>query len=135
MKKFVNLLCLCLLALVPIAVYAETLRTELLGNLSVVSFQVYLIYAYFGVILNVISDIIRRKPDSSSSPKKFTFQYWWEDNWRRLLISIVLVPIAVLVAEEFMDSPLTKLEALGIGLAAEHLLELIKRKTKILGGV
>lgn len=104
---------------------------HLLGDLPVANFAVFLIWAYLGIILNVVSDLLRRKKSSPSSPKKLDSAYWWSDNYRRLILSCIVAPIFIIFFSDIMEMQLTRLYALFIGLSSDHLLEILKRKDVI----
>lgn len=131
MKKQLFLLVAILLTMV-VETFAQTkFSEELLGGIPIQSFAVYMIYAYLGMALNLFSDIIRRDPNSATSPEKFELSYWLEENWRRLAIALVLVPVAIVFCKDFMDIDISRLSALLIGLSSDHLLEILKRRNII----
>lgn len=97
-------------------------------NLTIVYFFVYLVWAYMGFFINLIIDINRRKPESETSPKPFSLNYWWNDNKWRLLSSFLLIPVAIILSKELMGMEISNTLAFLIGLGSDTLIELIKRK-------
>lgn len=130
MKKLLFIIPL-LFGVISVAMAQSSFVQELIGNLSITHFAVYLIWAYLGIILNVVSDLLRRKKSSPSSPKKLDSAYWWSDNYRRLILSCIVAPIFIIFFSDIMEMQLTRLYALFIGLSSDHLLEILKRKDVI----
>jgi hypothetical protein len=100
---------------------------EFLG-MSPKYFVVSFVWAMFGVIVNVLSDIVRRKKSSSGSPKKLSIAYWWSDNQYRVLLSIMLVPIVIVGFQQLFGLELSRLYAFMIGYFSDHISEIMKRK-------
>ena len=99
----------------------------ILSGLKPEHFAALLLVSYLGLVMNLLSDIVRRKPESETSPVKFSLDYWWHDNKFRILLSFISVSSLVLLTGSELD--LTK--ALGIGLGADHVMEILKRKNLI----
>lgn len=129
MKKQLILL---LFALMPMVLFAnEKVSDLLLNGMEKNHFIAYLIIAYVGMLLNIISDITRRNPDSISSPNAFSFKYWFDDNKARLFRSALTIPIGILFFNDFTDIGISNLGALMLGLGADHIWEILKRKNII----
>jgi hypothetical protein len=105
--------------------------TQLLGGITIIQFMVFLALGVAGLTLNIIWDISRRKPCSPSSPQKFFISYWFKDNWKRLIISFVFLPLVVLLFNEITGGELNRLNAFYAGFSADALAELIKRRSFI----
>lgn len=105
---------------------------DLLG-MSGRAFAIGLIWAYVGMAVNILSDVTRRKKPSEHSPVKFSWKYWWSDNWRRILITTILVPVAIVGCVELFSVEITQFFAFSIGFGSDHLIEIIKRKGIIKG--
>jgi len=75
----------------------EFLNLILAGATPIEMFS-YVGFAYLGLLLNLGVDTYKRKPDSLNSPVKFSCAYWWVDNKRRIILSCILIPIVVLLA-------------------------------------
>lgn len=135
MKKTIILL---LLALIPGVLFAnEKVSTLLLNGLGFNQFIAYCILAYVGMFLNILSDIIRRNPDSISSPTAFSLKYWLNDNKARLIRSLITIPVCILFINELSQIgeltfiSVSNLGAFIIGLGADHIWEILKRKNII----
>lgn len=105
--------------------------TFLLNGLTIVEFLVFMTYAYGGLVLNLIFDVLQRKPLSPESPIFFSFKYFFKDNWKRLIMSVMLIPIVILLFKQLMGSEINYLSAFLLGWASDGVSNLIKRRSSI----
>lgn len=103
----------------------------LFNGLSMIQLIVFMIYGFGGLLLNVIFDICKRDPMSPNSPIKMNIRYWWKDNWRRLIVSIVLLPLAIILFNQIMGSEINQMNAFFAGFSADAIAEIIKRRSFI----
>ena len=106
----------------------EEFVKNFMGNMTPVMFLVYLTWAYLGMFINLIIELSKRKPLSKASPKKLSGKYYLSDNWKRFLISLFLVPISILVFSELFGMNITNERAMLLGLGADTIAEIYKRK-------
>ena len=100
----------------------------ILNGLEPVMFWALLFVAYFGLIVNVAFDIAKRKPESRTSPKTFEWNYFWLDNWRRLMSSIIVIPAGVVLFTYLTGEELNIGNAFMIGFGVDKLIEILKHK-------
>ena len=100
----------------------------LLNGITPVQFVVFLLYAYIGLVANLGVDIIKRDKKSVKSPVKFSWKYWWTDNKNRFIISVILIPIAVVMFTMITGKVMNIMNAFMIGWAGDAISEIIKRK-------
>ena len=105
----------------------------MLGGLTWKLFFVYWGYALMGFGINLIVDVLHRKPDSPNSPKKFDWAYWWVDNWRRLLIVFIILPFAVIFGKYLTGMTMSIYVAFMIGWGADTIADTLKKKGIIKG--
>ena len=105
----------------------------MLGGLTWKLFFVYWGYALMGFGINLIVDVLHRKPESPNSFYKFDLAYWWVDNWRRLIISFILLPFAVVFGECITGSIMNVYIAFMLGYGSDTLLVILKKKNVIKG--
>jgi hypothetical protein len=132
MKQYILTLIFLTLGLMLIA-QEQTIKDYFFDGLSINLIIAMSLWAYIGMVINMVSDVLRRKPDSVSSPRYISVSYWWKDNYKRLILSIILVPVIVIVYSEAFTTEITILGAIGLGFASDHLLEIVKRKIPQLG--
>ncbi len=104
----------------------QTFIEILLPNCTGQEFLAYSIVALLGVITMLGADILMRKKKAESSPEKFYWKYWWNDNKWRLLITVFLVPIAILLIAS--QGKLSWETAFFIGFSGDFLSNLLKKK-------
>ena len=100
----------------------------LLNGLTPDQFWAFIIIAYFGLVVNVAVDVAKRKPESRTSPKDFEWEHFFQDNWRRLLVSILFVPAGILLFTYITGTELNLGNAFMIGFAVDKLVEVLKHK-------
>lgn len=110
-------------------------HSALLNGIPFTLFLVYMIYGIFGIIGNMFSDVVRRVPESKCSPKKFSIGYWWSDNWRRVVTSLIFLPLLIIGCNDIFGWEITNFKAFCIGLGADHGAEIMKRKNFIIKGI
>jgi uncharacterized protein with PQ loop repeat len=103
-------------------------QSMILNGISLTAFAVYIFYGILGMLVNIISDIIRRDKSSPNSPAGFSWSYWWSDNWRRFMFSFLCLPIGIIFCNDLLSIKITIYIAFSIGLTSDHLIELLKRK-------
>lgn len=106
----------------------QSISDIILGGITPQYFAAMLLFAIMGVAVNIISDVSRRDKPSEHSPQEFSLKYWWGDNWRRVVATVILLPVALLTSAEMIGLELTKFNAFVIGFGADHLIEIAKRK-------
>ena len=114
--------------------YEDTFLGSILNGMPLVTFMASWALAMIGVVIGLLSDIIRREKASTHSPVQFSFKYWWNDNWRRILMTIMVIPIAIISYKQFSGGEaISTLTAFGLGFGSDHLVEIVKRKGAIKG--
>lgn len=103
-------------------------QSMVLNGMSLTAFAAYIFYGVLGMICNIVSDIIRRDKSSPNSPAGFSWSYWWKDNWRRFMFSFLCLPLGIIFCNDLLSIDVTIYTAFTIGLGADHLIELLKRK-------
>lgn len=104
---------------------------HLLNGIPPIHFAVFLVYAFGGLVLNVILDIAKRKPCSATSPEKISPSYWFHDNWKRLIVSFMFLPLVVILFGQLTGGEINNLNAFYAGFSADALAELLKRRSFI----
>ena len=126
MKNLI-LFILCLIS-TPILAQDGSVLEIILGEMSFNYFLVMLLFAILGAILNMTSDNLRRRKGSKHSPDDWSLKYWWADNQRKIIATVVLIPVAILTCNGMFGIEITKSIAFGIGFGSDHLIEIAKRK-------
>jgi len=111
----------------------EQIREATIGSLSWIQFFVYVGFGYIGLLINSVMEITGRDTSESKGKiKKFSSGYWLRDNWKKMIASLLVVPMGILLSKEVFGLELTKINALAIGGFADNIFERYKNKIKFL---
>jgi len=100
----------------------------LFSGVAPVVFLVFVIYAYIGLGINLLVDILSRDKFSINSPFKFSWKYWWQDNNKRLIISLLLIPVIVVLWKMMIGGDLNNYTAFMIGWTGDAIANLLKKR-------
>ena len=89
-------------------------------------------FAFVGIALSLLLGAATRKPASSTSPVEFSWKFFWSDNFRRIVATLLLVFVSLRFANDIFGVDMTLWGALGIGLSHDLLAGVLKKKN-ILG--
>lgn len=143
MKKYLILTAFLFLIMSTFDVFSQEITTQeaiteesksenftdlFLNGMSLVSFCVFLLWAYIGVLVNVLLEYYGRSSKKTST--KFSFKYWWTDNWAKILLSLLLVPIAIVFCEEVVGMEINNYAAILIGGGSDRLIAVMRKWTK-----
>jgi hypothetical protein len=110
----------------------KTFIQLLLGDLTVLQFFVSLFWAIWGVIIVLLYDSTTRKPLNNNSPIPFSLRYLLHDNYKKIVLSVMLIITTIIFCSEVLDIKLNNWVSLGIGLSYDILFLIIKKKTGFL---
>jgi hypothetical protein len=88
-----------------------------------------------GWIIGLLSFVATRTPNSPKSPKKFSFKFWFFDNWLKAMASLILslvLNFTLSAAVPSMGLDYVEWMALAIGLAPDAALSILKRRIDFL---
>lgn len=134
MKKLLLTLIFAFSALIGFAQAVDTLsyRDYILGDMMPKEFVVLLGFAYVGVVVNSLIVIFKRNTKSRRSPVKFSSGFWWKDNWKRILGSLLLIPVVILIGEEGMGLDIGNFTAFCIGGGIDAVIDIIRKRFALL---
>jgi hypothetical protein len=110
----------------------EELFKMLFGNLSVWGFIGFLIWALIGAFDFSQMELSDRNPQSEKTPRKFSLKFWIMDNWRRWLVTLILIFILFRFYPELTGQPLTEYTAFLTGFGSDTITGFTKRKFTLL---
>lgn len=104
----------------------------LLGNQSPAVFTAMLFYALLTAFLSLLLHSTTRSVDSSRTPIHFSWNFFFLDNVKRIVTSLVLIYLALRFTPELFGIELTPFWACVIGFSNDKLAQVLKDKTNIL---
>ena len=104
----------------------------ILGDVEPALFVAAMFFAAIGILVILLLGSRLRKPNSDTSPEKFSWRYLINDNAKRIYGNIVCVLVTLRFMPELFNVTLTPWMGFVIGLFWDSLFLLIKQKTKLL---
>jgi hypothetical protein len=108
------------------------IASYLIGDLGVAKFAAAFIFAIIGVVLSLLWSTTVRNPSSDKSPQHFSWKFYWFDNARRILKSVVSTLLTVFVSIRFVNELLgvefSMATCFLIGLFLDRVVVFIKKK-------
>ena len=105
---------------------------ELLGIETATAFLVLSFFAAIGVVISLLLHASNRDQLSPSTPAKFSFLFLLKDNFKRILLNVLLIYITIRFTPELIGVKITSFVALIIGFGWDKLAQVIKEKTAFL---
>jgi len=109
-----------------------TFIQNVMDGLTVSDFFSALFFALIGVIISLLMHAVGRDLTSTTTPVKFSFKFLLKDNWKRILLSLLLIVVTIRFLPDLTGLKFNMFYALCIGLAWDKLSEYIKTKSNIL---
>lgn len=117
----------------------------LLGFLSLRMFLAMLFFAAIGIAISLLIDSSKRDQNSSNTPAKFNFWFLLRDNWKSIVLTLLVVLVTLrfassLFPDQFKGTDVGTPEGLEkwlfgsllIGLAFNQLIQILKKRASLL---
>jgi hypothetical protein len=105
----------------------------LLGNQTGVYFLALIFFALLGAGISLLLQTTARDVVSPATPKHFSWVFFWIDNWKRIVLSLLLIYVALRFAPDLFGVTINEFWALAIGFANDKIAQALKDKTGFLG--
>lgn len=105
----------------------QEILNELLGSVAFVPFLIALFYAFVGAAVSLLIASNARDVHSEGSPTQFSYRYLIRDNWKKIVLSVLLIFISIRFSQELLGQQVTMYLAFVIGLSVDRLAGLIKK--------
>jgi len=109
-----------------------TVTQHILGTTSAAFFFAMLFFALLGLVANLLLNATDRNPSTTTTPEEFSLKFLLRDNWKRIVLSIVLVLIGLLLMPELFGVPLNKFTATLLGGSLDRVAQALKNRNKML---
>jgi len=110
----------------------ETFQSFILGGLPLPMLLAALFFSLLGVTLNLLVDATTRKPETTDTPVRFSLRFLLRDNWKRILLSVLLILVTIRFCQELTGLHLNMFVSLLIGFGFDKLSEFLKGKSDML---
>ena len=94
----------------------------------------YFWYFMIGYVLYGLNETANRDVSSKKTPRKWSWKFWFKDNWRRYLITILSTYIMFIFYVQFSGHDFSNFEALMMGLIGDGVGALAKKRLKFVKG-
>ena len=108
------------------------MKHYLLGNMPVAAFLAAFFFALIGVTISLLLQANKRDPGASSTPYHFSYRFLLQDNWKRIVLSLLLIFVTIRFYSELTGKELSMYFALGIGLGLDKLAQVVKNASAVL---
>lgn len=102
----------------------KDLCNNLLNGKTKEEYLVLVICAIIGLIASLLVELIRHKNDIKKKGG-FSFIYWLQDNWSRMLLSVIIILIGVLYTQDLVGIEVGNKGALVMGFCTDKIIETI----------
>jgi hypothetical protein len=93
----------------------------------------YLWFFIIGYIIYGLTETTGRDVNSPNTPKKWSWKFWFYDNWRRYLTTILCTYILFRLSTEISGHPFGNTDALSLGLIGDGIAATVKKRVKLFG--
>ncbi len=110
----------------------------LTGNISMAMFCALFFFALIGASINLLLNASKRYQASPNTPKEFSLKFMLWDNWKRILLSVLLIYISIRFVSVLYEIQVTDNNelylfiAVIIGFLYDKLGEILKNRSIIL---
>jgi hypothetical protein len=106
----------------------------LFGEFTFAQLFGYLWFFIIGYIIYGLTEVTGRNPQSPATPVKFSWKFWFHDNWRRYLTTILCTYILFRFYAEVNGQTFTYFDAVTLGLIGDGIAATVKNRFKTVGG-
>lgn len=107
---------------------------QFLGNLPIGVLIAGFVFAFLGIWLRTLTGAAKRNVAKPTTPDKWSWKYFWDDNVKRFLNSlftaIIVIFFSIRFVENLTGSGITMFYCVGIGFGLDKAIEAIKNYFK-----
>jgi hypothetical protein len=104
------------------------------GEVTLVQLIGYVWFFIVGYIIYGLTETSGRDASSKSTPVKWSWKFWFKDNWKRYLTTIMCTYVLFVFYDKVSGHPFENFDAIQLGLVGDGIAATIKKRTKIIGG-
>lgn len=110
----------------------------ILGVTSIAMYAALLFFACIGILINLLFHATTRDQNSTNTPEKFSLKFLLWDNWKRIVLSILVILMLIRFVSFFFDfdvvnnNELYLFLSLLIGVSFDKAAEILKNRSSFL---
>lgn len=108
--------------------------TILFGDHSIAQLMAFVVFFIIGYIIYGLIETTGRDKLSHKTPRRWSWEFWFKDNWRRYLLTILCSYIFFRFYTELSGHPFGNFDAVTLGLLGDGLGATIKKRIKAIHG-
>ena len=112
---------------------SELLKT-IFGEYTTVQLLGYLWFFVIGYAIYFLTEASGRDVQSIHTPVKWNWKFWFYDNWRRYITTILCTYILFRFYIEICGHPFGNFDAVSLGLIGDGIAATVKKRVKAVGG-
>lgn len=105
---------------------------DFLGTTDVGAFMTLFLFAIIGMAISLLLHGANREPTTSTTPYKFSLSFLFLDNWKRIVLNILVLFAAVRFYPDIFNEPINPFLSFGIGLGFDKVVQMIKDRMGVL---
>jgi hypothetical protein len=110
----------------------EELFKLMFGEFTTAQLLGYLWFFLIGYIIYGLSEVTGRDIDNPKTPREWSWKFWFLDNWRRYLTTILCTYVFFRFYNEISGHPFGIFDALVLGITGDSVSVIIKKRIKSL---
>lgn len=107
-------------------------RQEFWGALNPELLAAAFVMSLIGIALSALLFTTKRDPLSERTPTEFSWHFFWNDNVKRIIKSILTATLVLFItirfSQELMGQKLTMFYAFGVGFGLDKIIEKLRKK-------
>ena len=86
-----------------------------------------------GYFIYGLTETTGRDVNSPNTPKKWSWKFWFYDNWRRYIITFLCSYVLFRFYAELTEHPFSNIDAVTMGLIGDGIAAVLKERVKVVG--
>ena len=100
------------------------------GDYTFIQLFAYVWFFIIGYVIYGLGEVTGRDVQSAATPKKWNWKFWFMDNWRRYLTTILCTYVLFRFYTEISGHPFEYIDAVTLGMIGDGVAATIKGRVK-----
>lgn len=110
----------------------DELFYRIFGDYTIIDIISYAWFMFIGYTIYALIETSGRNKESSNTPRKWSWKFWLNDNWRRYLVTILCTYVLFRFYTEFNGHSFTDFDAFTVGILGDGIAATAKKRIKSL---
>jgi len=104
------------------------------GDFTLIQLFAYVWFFIIGYLIYGLTETTGRDVNSPNTPIKWSWKFWFLDNWRRYLTTLLCSYVLFRFYNELSGHPFGYIDAVTLGLIGDGIAAMLKERVKAIGG-